>query len=57
MVPFSAFFKDESGTTAIEYGLITALVSLGLIGGLNSFFDSVSVMYAYITDNVSSASP
>ncbi len=29
------FHKDESGPTAIEYGLIAALVSVVIIAGLN----------------------
>lgn len=27
------FLKDESGATAIEYGLIAALISVAIIGG------------------------
>ncbi|CAN7639324.1 Flp family type IVb pilin [Rhizobium ruizarguesonis] len=30
---FSRFLKDESGATAIEYGLIAALISVALITG------------------------
>lgn len=43
------FFKDESGATAIEYGLIAALISivlvitLGLVGGsLDGVFQSIN---------------
>ncbi|MCR6670263.1 Flp family type IVb pilin [Devosia ginsengisoli] len=28
---FARFAKDESGATAIEYGLIAALISVGII--------------------------
>ena len=42
----SRFIKDESGATAIEYGLIAALIGVGIVGGasllgteLNSKFD------------------
>ncbi len=45
----SKFAKDESGATAIEYGLIAALVAVAAIVGmtalgtsLNSIFSSVS---------------
>lgn len=31
---FSRFKKDEAGATAIEYGLIAAIVSLAIITGL-----------------------
>ncbi len=27
------FLKDESGATAIEYGLIAALISVAIVGG------------------------
>ena len=27
------FIKDESGATAIEYGLLAALVGVGIVGG------------------------
>jgi pilus assembly protein Flp/PilA len=44
-----SFIKDESGATAIEYGLIAALVAVGLIGALTALggalqgiFNSVS---------------
>jgi pilus assembly protein Flp/PilA len=46
---FARFLKDESGATAIEYGLIAALISVALIAGattlgttLNDTFDSLS---------------
>lgn len=40
---FARFMKDESGATAIEYGLIAALISVALITGataLGSALDS-----------------
>ncbi|MCF6369237.1 Flp family type IVb pilin [Rhizobium halophilum] len=46
---FARFIKDESGATAIEYGLIAALISVALIAGastlgntLNTTFNSIS---------------
>ena len=45
---FSRFVNDESGATAIEYGLIAAIVSVGIIvalqhvsSGLQSTFNSI----------------
>jgi len=32
----SRFLKNESGATAIEYGLIAALISVVIIGGLQT---------------------
>jgi pilus assembly protein Flp/PilA len=49
MKTFSRFMKDESGATAIEYGLIAACISVAIIAvvngvgsSLNSTFTSVS---------------
>ncbi len=46
---FARFMKDESGATAIEYGLIAALISVALIAGattlgttLNNTFNAIS---------------
>jgi pilus assembly protein Flp/PilA len=46
---FKRFMKDESGATAIEYGLIAALISVALIAGattlggaLNNQFQNLS---------------
>jgi len=38
---FARFLKDESGATAIEYGLIAALISVALIGGASALGDSL----------------
>jgi pilus assembly protein Flp/PilA len=49
MKTFARFMKDESGATAIEYGLLAALISvaaivaMGAVGnGLNNTFNSVA---------------
>ena len=36
------FMKDQSGATAIEYGLIAALVSIAIIGGLTALGTKLS---------------
>ncbi|HEY1505816.1 MAG TPA: Flp family type IVb pilin [Stellaceae bacterium] len=33
---FRKLFSDESGATAIEYGLIAALIAVAIIGGATS---------------------
>jgi len=30
------FLRDESGATAVEYGLLTALISVAIMGTLNA---------------------
>ena len=39
------FLKDESGATAIEYGLIIALVSAAIVGGATSLGSSLGTSY------------
>lgn len=39
------FAKDESGATAIEYGLIAALVAVGLIVALGFLGDELSALF------------
>lgn len=39
---FAKFLKDESGATAIEYGLIAALVSVAAISSMTAMGGSVS---------------
>lgn len=41
----SNFINDESGATAVEYGLIALLVALGLVGSLTSLRDSLQAAY------------
>ena len=36
------FMKDESGATAIEYGLIAALIAVAIIGAVGALGNSVS---------------
>ncbi|MBP1848016.1 pilus assembly protein Flp/PilA [Rhizobium petrolearium] len=43
---FARFLKDESGATAIEYGLIAALISVALIAGASTLGDSLDAQFA-----------
>jgi len=36
MTMIKRFYKDESGATAIEYGLLAALISVAAIAGFNA---------------------
>ena len=45
MKMISRFFKDESGATAIEYGLIAAIVGVGIIAGLKQVKDGLSTTF------------
>ena len=46
---FQRMVADESGATAIEYGLILALVFLAMLGGVASFGAEVGNMYNNIS--------
>lgn len=50
------FFKDESGATAIEYGLIAALVGVMLIGGLQLLEGSLTDTFTDVSDELDAAS-
>ena len=41
----SRFVRDESGATAIEYGLIAALISVVIIGVLTSVGNNLSTKF------------
>jgi pilus assembly protein Flp/PilA len=40
------FVKDESGATAIEYGLIAAIVGVGIITGLQALSLGLNGLFA-----------
>jgi pilus assembly protein Flp/PilA len=44
-----AFFKDESGATAIEYGLIAAGISVVIIAAVNAIGSSLNAKFNYIS--------
>lgn len=45
---FARFAKDESGATAIEYGLIAALIAVAAIGAMTSLGTSLSGLFEKI---------
>jgi pilus assembly protein Flp/PilA len=46
------FARDESGATAIEYGLIAALVSVAAIGAMTSLGDSLGNIFTEVSTNL-----
>ena len=50
-----AFVRDEDGATAIEYGLIAALVSVAAIGALSALGDSLNVIFDMVSSELTSA--
>jgi pilus assembly protein Flp/PilA len=49
------FVQDESGATAIEYGLIAALVSVAAILALQSLGSSLNSMFSRVSSTLGSA--
>ncbi|MDI7776023.1 Flp family type IVb pilin [Asticcacaulis sp. EMRT-3] len=49
---FRRFFNDTSGATAIEYGLIAAIIFLGCIGAFYAFGTSAINMFSHVSDSV-----
>ncbi|TIP23403.1 MAG: Flp family type IVb pilin [Mesorhizobium sp.] len=51
------FVKDESGATAIEYGLIAALIALAIMIGATSLGDALNAKFSLIATEVAKDKP
>jgi pilus assembly protein Flp/PilA len=49
------FVKDESGATAIEYGLIAALIAVGIIAAARALGTQISSTFGVVTDEMAKA--
>jgi len=45
--------KNEKGATAIEYGLIAALIAVAAIGAMTSIGSKLSLTFNSVADNLS----
>ena len=48
----SRFVQDESGATAIEYGLIAALIAVVIIGAVATVGGNLSTTFAKVSDKL-----
>ena len=48
-----AFLKNESGATAIEYGLIAAGISVAIIGVVNTLGSKLNTTFSSISNSLS----
>lgn len=55
MTNLKKFIADESGATAIEYGLIAALVSVAAIGALQTMGSSLNEMFSTVSNKLGEA--
>lgn len=49
------FVKDESGATAIEYGLIAALIAVAIITAAQLLGSEIAATFGKVTANLQSA--
>jgi pilus assembly protein Flp/PilA len=49
---FAKFVRDESGATAIEYGLIAALIAVVIIGTLQAIGTNLSTKLNAVATNL-----
>jgi pilus assembly protein Flp/PilA len=52
---FSRFANDESGATAIEYGLIAALVAVVIITALTTLGNNLTATFNEVSDELTQA--
>lgn len=51
------FVKDESGATAIEYGLIAALIALAIMVGAGALGNNLNTKFQGIANELAKAKP
>jgi pilus assembly protein Flp/PilA len=52
MTKLIEFFRDEQGATAIEYGLIAGLISVGLLVALTDIGTSLQTIFSTIATSL-----
>ena len=57
MTFITSFIEDQSGATAIEYGLIAALVSVAAIGAMTSLGNSLDSMFTAVASELDNSLP
>ena len=55
MTKVSRFLNDESGATAIEYGLIAALIGVGIIVSARALGLQLTAVFGYISGQLNTA--
>jgi len=50
----SRFVQDESGATAIEYGLIAALIAVAIVGAVGAVGSKLSTTFNTVSTSLSS---
>ncbi len=52
---FRSFLKDVSGATAVEYGLLVAILGITLATALGNYYGAMNNMFGYLTNTYANA--
>ena len=52
MTKFLSFLKDESGATAIEYGLLAACIAVAIILAVNTLGNTLNLTFSSIENAI-----
>jgi pilus assembly protein Flp/PilA len=52
MTKFMQFMRDESGATAIEYGLIAALIAVVIIGAVTTVGSNLTTTFSTVAGSL-----
>jgi len=55
MAKFLKLFKNEKGATAIEYGLIAALIAVAAIAAMSNIGTSLKTTFSTVSSSLDSA--
>ena len=53
--PFPALFHDDRGATAVEYGLIVAMIVIAMISALQQFANETISMWSHVETSIENA--
>lgn len=52
---FKRYFQEESGATAVEYGLLIGILAVALYLGLSVYYQAMLNLFGFISTTVSTA--
>ncbi|MCB1418300.1 MAG: Flp family type IVb pilin [Notoacmeibacter sp.] len=55
MTTIRRFFEDISGATAVEYGLIVAVLSLSVVAGISQVHNAIEFLFSDTTSDLNTA--
>ncbi|MGK9055162.1 Flp family type IVb pilin [Neorhizobium sp. CSC1952] len=52
---FSSLLRNKSGATAVEYGLLVAILALALFAALGDYYEIMNEMFGGLADTYANA--